>query len=97
MSIAVYPANNNLHDSASPAEGPFTVPIHLLLQRTKSLELSKNILDHSLPRDLLESQVLLGLTRIDSISSLIDWCLLVLSDFGDRSIKIGSGLSRILC
>jgi hypothetical protein len=79
------------------AEGPFTVPIHLLLQRTKSLELSKNILDHSLPRDLLESQILLSLTSIDSISSLIDRSLLVLSDLGDGSVQIRSGLSGILC
>ena len=69
-----------------PAEGPFTVPIHLLLQRTKSLELSKDILDHRLPRYLLESQILLSLTRIDSISPLIDRCLLILGNFGDGSV-----------
>jgi hypothetical protein len=69
-----------------PAEGPFTLSILLLLQRTQSLELSKNILDHCLPRYLLESQVLLRFTRIDSISPLIDRCLLVLSDFGDGSV-----------
>jgi hypothetical protein len=80
-----------------PAEGPFTVPILLLLQRTKSLELSKNILDHSLPRDLLESQVLLSLGSVDSISPLIDRSLLILGNFGDGSVKIWSGLSGILC
>lgn len=78
--------NDNLHDGSLPAEGPFTVPILLLLQRTKSLELSKNILDHCLPRYLLESQVLLGLTSIDSISSLIDRSLLILGNFGDGSV-----------
>ena len=98
MPLVIYPANNdNLHDTSLPAEGPFPVPILLLLQRTKSLELSKNILDHSLPRYLLESQVLLGLGRINGISPLIDWCLLVLGNLWDGSVKIGSGLSGILC
>jgi hypothetical protein len=86
MPLVLYPADDNLHDSPLPAEGPFTLPILLLLQRTKSLELGKNILDHSLPRDLLESQVLLRFTRIDSISSLINWCLLILSNFWDGSV-----------
>ena len=86
MSLVIHPANDDLHDTSLPAEGPFPVPILLLLQCTKSLELSKNILDHSLPRYLLESQVLLSLTSVDSISPLIDRCLLVLRDMGDGSV-----------
>jgi hypothetical protein len=97
MTLVIYPANDNLHDLSLRTEGTFTVPIHLLLQRTKSLELSKNILDHSLPRYLLESQVLLSFGSIDSISSLIDWSLLVLGNLWDGSVKIGSGFSGILC
>jgi hypothetical protein len=87
MSLVVFPANDNLHDDLySPAEGTSTPSCLLLLQRTQSLELSKNILDHSLPRYLLESQVLLSLTSVDSISPLIDRCLLVLRDMGDGSV-----------
>jgi hypothetical protein len=97
MTLVIYPANDNLHDLSLRTEGTFTVPIHSLLQRTKSLELSKNILDHSLPRYLLESQVLLSFGSIDSISSLIDWSLLVLGNLWDGSVKIGSGFSGILC
>ena len=97
MSLVVFPANDNLHDGSLPAEGHFTVPIPLLLQRAKSLELSKNILYHSLPRYLLESQILLSLGSINGISPLIDGSLLVLGNMGDGIIKIRSGLSGILC